>query len=311
MIISASRRTDIPARFAPWLANRLREGFVLVRSSYDMHAVTRVPLTPDVVDGIALWTKNAQPMTGHLTSLNGYAYYFQYTVTPYGKALEPGLPDVWTERIPDLLRLSETIGPERIVWRYDPVILTEEYTAAWHMEAFGRMAAVLAGHVRKCTFSFVDEYASTARQMAGVKRKIITAEDMRMLAGAFAEIAGKYGMALDTCCEALDLSAYGIGHASCVDRAILEELGGWPLNAVQAKSQRKGCGCVQSTDIGMYGTCVNGCRYCYANHDAASARRLYAMHDPSSPLLTGRVEAEDIIRPMEAASLRVGQLSMF
>lgn len=310
MIVSASRRTDIPACFAPWLARRLREGYALVRHPYDPHGVTRVMLTPDVVDGVVLWTKHAAPLMPYLDALNGYAYYFQYTVTPYGRALEPGLPDVWTERIPAVLHLSGMVGPERIVWRYDPVILTDTYTIPWHMEAFGRMAALLAGHVRKCTFSFVDEYASTARNMAGTGMRRITAEDMRTLAAGFAEIAAQHDIALDTCCEAIDLARYGIGHAACIDRRIIEALSGWPLKDAPAKGQRSGCGCMQSVDIGMYGTCVNGCRYCYANDGEAPARRLHAQHDPASPLLIGRLSPEDTVRDMDAGSLRIGQLSM-
>lgn len=311
MIVSASRRTDIPACFAPWLARRLREGYALVRHPYDPHQVTRVMLTPDAVDGLVLWTKHAVPLMPYVDALGGYTYYFQYTVTPYGGALEPGLPDVWTERIPAVLRLSDAVGPERIVWRYDPVILTDVYTVSWHAVTFGRMAALLAGRVRKCTFSFVDDYASTARNMAGTGMRRIAAEDMRALAAAFAEVAAQHGLALDTCCEAIDLTQYGIGHASCVDRRILEELGGWPLRDAPAKGQRSGCGCMQSVDIGMYGTCVNGCRYCYANADTASARRLYAQHDPASPLLIGRLSPEDTVRDTAAESLRIGQLSMF
>lgn len=311
MIVSASRRTDIPACYAPWLARRLQEGYALVRHPHDRRILTRVPLTSDVVDGLVLWTKHAAPLLPYLGALDAFPYYVQYTVTPYGEALEPELPDVWQTRIPALRRLAESIGASRIVWRYDPIILTRTYTIEWHIAQFERMAAQLAPYCRKCTFSFVDLYDSTLRNMAGTGIRAILPDEIRRLAASFAGIAAHYGLSLDTCCEAIDLSAYGIGHAACVDRAILEKIGGYPLTVSAAKRQRSGCRCMQSTDIGAYGTCVNGCLYCYANADAASARRLHAQHDPASPLLFGIPEEGDIIRPMKAESYRDGQMRMF
>ena len=308
MIISASRRTDIPACYAPWLARRLQEGYVLVRNPYNTRMLSRVPLSPDVVDGMVLWTKNFTPMLPYLDAIGDIPYYVQYTVTPYGKDIEPGLPE---DKIAAFLQTAERIGWERIVWRYDPIILTNQYTVEWHIAQFSRMAEVMAPSCRRCVISFVNMYRSTGRNMAGMQMKTITQQDMRAIAKAFSGIAADCNLPLATCCETIDLAEYGIEHNACIDRGILEELAGCPLNLQRAKGQREACGCMQSTDIGLYGTCTNGCRYCYANDSAAAARKLAAQHDPHSPLLAGTVRPDDIIHPMKAATCRENQLRMF
>ena len=286
----------------------MQEGYVLVRNPYNARMLSHVPLTPDVVDGMVLWTKNFTPMLPHLDALGDIPYYVQYTVTPYGKDIEPGLPE---DKIAAFLHTAERIGRERLVWRYDPIILTDNYTPEWHIAQFARMAEAMASSCRRCVISFVDMYRSTAHNMAGTQMKTITQQDMCAIAKAFSRIAADYALPLATCCEAIDLAEYGIAHNACIDRKILEELAGCPLNLQRAKGQRETCGCMQSTDIGLYGTCTNGCRYCYANDSDAAARKVAAQHDPHSPLLAGVVRPDDVIRPMKAASCRESQLRMF
>ena len=286
----------------------MQEGYVLVRNPYNARMFSRVPLTPDVVDGMVLWTKNFTPMLPYLDALGDIPYYVQYTVTPYGKDIEPGLPE---DKIGAFLHTAERIGRKRLVWRYDPIILTDNYTPEWHIAQFARMAEAMASSCRRCVISFVDMYRSTARNMVGTPMKTITQQDMRAIAKAFSRIAADYALPLATCCEAIDLAEYGIAHNACIDRKILEELAGCPLNLQRAKGQRETCGCMQSTDIGLYGTCTNGCRYCYANDSDAAARKVAAQHDPHSLLLTGVVRPDDVIRPMKAASCRESQLRMF
>ena len=129
MIISASRRTDIPAYYSDWFCNRLREGFVCVRTPMNFHQVSRIALSSDVVDGIVFWTKDPRPLMPRLEELRAYPYYFQFTLTPYGKDMEPGLPDKGAVLLPAFQMLSDMIGPERVIWRYDPILLTARYTA--------------------------------------------------------------------------------------------------------------------------------------------------------------------------------------
>lgn len=140
MIISASRRTDIPSFYGQWLVNRLREGYVLVRNPYHAKRLYKLPLNPETTDCIVFWTKNPLPMEPYLGTVSdlGYNYYFQYTLTPYGQAWESNLPPL-QRRLEALDRLSDRIGPERIVWRYDPIILDDTFTVQAHMERFATL----------------------------------------------------------------------------------------------------------------------------------------------------------------------------
>lgn len=311
MIISASRRTDIPAWYSQWLVNRIQAGYVLVRNPMNPRQVSRVTLSPDVVDGMVFWTKNPEPMLARLDAFRDYPYYFQFTVTPYGRDIESGLPNKNDVVIPVFQRLADTIGPQRVVWRYDPILINEKYTVAVHLRAFESMAKKLHGYTRKCTFSFIDLYQKTLRNTAPLALRGVTETDMRVLAKGFADIAAFYHLALDTCAETIDLAEFGIGHASCIDKAILEELAGYPLAIPKDPNQRKECGCCASVDIGAYDTCANGCLYCYANSDPAAARRNRGSHRPTSPLLIGEVTERDVIRDRAAESCRRQQTGMF
>ena len=311
MIISASRRTDIPTYYSEWFFNRLREGDVLVRNPMNARQISRISLSPEAVDGIVFWTKNPVPMLSRLGELEPYPYYFQFTLTAYGRDVEPNLPGKNGVLIPAFQELSRMAGRERVVWRYDPIFLSDRYTVEYHCRYFRVLAAKLGEYTEKCTVSFLDFYRSTARNMRSLHIREMTAAQQREMMERFSEIAGEYGLYIDTCSEAISLEDLGISHASCVDRERLERIGGYRLKVGRDRNQRKECGCAASVDIGAYDTCGNGCLYCYATDSPPRAAERVRVHRPDSPILFGTVGPEDVIREREAVSLREQQLSLF
>ena len=311
MIISASRRTDIPTYYSEWFFNRLREGYVLVRNPMNARQISRISLSPEAVDGIVFWTKNPVPMLSRLGELEPYPYYFQFTLTAYGRDVEPNLPGKNGVLIPAFQELSRMAGRERVVWRYDPIFLSDRYTVEYHCRYFRVLAAKLGEYTEKCTVSFLDFYRSTARNMRSLHIREMTAAQQREMMERFSEIAGEYGLYIDTCSEAISLEDLGISHASCVDRERLERIGGYRLKAGRDRNQREECGCAASVDIGAYDTCGNGCLYCYATDSPPRAAERVRAHRPDSPMLFGTVGPEDVIREREAVSLREQQLSLF
>ena len=311
MIISASRRTDISTYYSEWFFNRLREGDVLVRNPMNARQISRISLSPEAVDGIVFWTKNPVPMLSRLGELEPYPYYFQFTLTAYGRDVEPNLPGKNGVLIPAFQELSRMAGRERVVWRYDPIFLSDRYTVEYHCRYFRVLAAKLGEYTEKCTVSFLDFYRSTARNMCSLHIREMTAAQQREMMERFSEIAGEYGLYIDTCSEAISLEDLGISHASCVDRERLERIGGYRLKVGRDRNQRKECGCAASVDIGAYDTCGNGCLYCYATDSPPRAAERVRAHRPDSPILFGTVGPEDVIREREAVSLREQQLSLF
>lgn len=306
MIISASRRTDIPALYPEWFVNRLKAGEVLVHSPYNRKKVSRVPLSPDAVDCIAFWTKNPEPLLPYLKEIDymGYTYYFQMTITGYGKEMEENIPCV-EESIATFLLTSEMLGKERMDWRFDPIILTEEYPISYHLEKFEMMCEWLAKATTRCMISFVDSYRGKPPYLE------LEQEDMRTLALGLSEIAKKYRLALYTCAEKIDLKEYGIEHGACIDKEKIQRLIGYKLDLKRDASQRKECGCAKSIDIGMYDTCIHGCRYCYATKSLDSARKKQMQHDPKSPLLIGHLRGDETITDKAVSSNKDNQLSLF
>lgn len=311
MIISASRRTDIPAYYADWFYNRMDEGFVYVRNPLNPHQVSEISLSADVVDGIVFWTKDPRPLMGRLERLEDYPFYFQFTVNPYDRDLEPGVPRKSDEILPAFQQLSEMVGKERVLWRYDPIVLTDKYTIDEHTARFDALAKRLEGYTEKCIISFVDLYKKTQRNMADIPLLPLGEEEMRALAERFAGIATARGLLLETCAEGIDLEEYGIKHGCCIDRGLLERIGGVGLDVSKDKNQRMECGCVASIDIGAYNTCPHGCRYCYANFNDAVVRASLQEHDPHSPLLIGHLEEGDVVKKRNVASLKQTQGTLF
>lgn len=311
MIISASRRTDIPTYYSDWLFNRLKEEYVLVRNPMNFHQIGRVNLSPDVVDGIVFWTKNPVPMLGRLSELEKYNYYFQFTLTAYDKDVEPNIPNKNSVIIPAFQELSKAVGRDRVVWRYDPILFNDRYTLEYHCKYFNVLASKLGDYTEKCTVSFLDIYHNTARNTQPLQIHVDT-EALRLeLIERFCETAKKHGLYIDTCSEAIELKQFGVTHSHCIDKERLERLGKCKLSVEKGKNQRAECGCVASIDIGTYNTCDNGCLYCYANYSRNTVVKNTREHNPASPLLFGEVSQHDVIKERAAKSLKEGQLSIF
>ena len=297
MIISASRRTDIPAFYGEWLLNRLRAGEVLVRNPMQSKQVSRILLTSQTVDALVFWTKNPENFLPCLPEIDtlGYSYYFLFTLTPYDATLEPGVPE--KGRIVEVFRrLSRLIGPERVVWRYDPVVLTDRCTPSWHVEEFGRLAGELSGYTERCIISFLDDYRKIRGRMRNTGYILPDKAMMGELAGRFADIGGKRNMKLFTCSQDVDLSCHGILHSRCIDADLVEHISGRRLLRVKkAGSQRHACGCVVSRDIGSYNTCTHGCLYCYAVSSQTQASLARRQYDPLSPMLCDYLRGDETI----------------
>lgn len=309
MILSASRRTDIPAYYSSWLFRRLQEGRVAVRNPYNPHQIRQWCFSPETVDCLVFWTKNPLPIMEYLEPIEslGYPYYFQFTLTPYGKGIEPGLPskDVLTETF---CRLGKKLGRNRVVWRYDPILLTDGIDAAWHIAAFERLADKLAPCTDTCVFSFLDSYAAMKKRM---RFQPLHQSDMEQIAAGFSRIAAARSIRLASCCEEFDGSAYGISHSACIDKNRIESIIGCPMSLAPDKNQRPLCGCFESVDIGLYDTCPAGCSYCYATKSNALVTRRFQAHDPSSLLLSGQIEDKDIVKECVAVSHKQRQTSFF
>lgn len=288
MIVSASRRTDIPACHMPWMLRRLSEGYALAANPYRPKQLARIPLIKGVTDCIVFWSKNPAPLLKALPEVEGFhiPFYIQFTLTPYGKGLEPGLPDK-KALIRTFRALSEKLGPERAVWRYDPILIGEGLSVADHLQLFAEMAGLLKGFTRRCIISFLDLYAHIKKPLAGVARPP-DEEECLLLAKGLSETAGERGIALFTCSEKLDLSAYGIAHAACIDQKLIESIVGGALSVPKDPGQRPDCGCIRSSDIGAYDTCPLGCIYCYGSRSRQAILERMAGSDPRSPLLCGR-----------------------
>lgn len=311
MIISASRRTDIPTYYFDWFHKRIKEGFVYVRNPMNIHQIGKIPLSPDAVDGIVFWTKNPSPMIDRLDELRDYIYYFQFTLNAYGKDVEPNVPSKSDFVIPSFQKLSQKIGKDKVVWRYDPILFNENYTMKYHVKYFEMLVNRLAGYTEKCTVSFLDLYRNTKQNTAKLGIENPTLQQKEELMQQFSEIAKAAGIYIDTCAEDIDLSKFGIRHAHCIDKERFERLGDYRLTVEKDRNQRLECGCIASIDIGAYNTCKNGCLYCYANYSKNTVSKNYYLHDPNSPLLFGTVTDIDMIKVRDVESCRERQMNIF
>lgn len=311
MILSVSRRTDIPNYYSEWFFNRIKEGFVYVRNPMNAHQVSKIDITPNVVDCIVFWTKNPEPMINRLNELDSYDYYFQFTLTGYGKDMECNVPHKKEKMIPVFQELSEKIGMQRVIWRYDPIIFTKKYTPEYHLKAFEQIAATLKGYTEKCVISFVDVYAKNMKNMELINSYKLDKTKLIKFAKKIAEIANDNGMMVGSCAESIDLSECGIEHNCCIDKSLMESIIGYKLKVNKDKNQRRECGCMESVEIGTYNTCKNDCKYCYANDSEENVIKNCSKYDPKSPILCGALDENDKITERKVKSLKEYQLSIF
>jgi len=303
VIISASRRTDIPAFYADWFMNRVRAGYFYRLNPFNNRQVSGFSLKPEHLDAICFWTKNPRPLLPHLAELDerGLNYYFQFTLNAYDRRFEPNLPPV-EERIETMIALAGRIGPERVVWRYDPVILSSATPVSWHLEQAERLADQLSESTRRLVFSFYDNYGKgqgrlhAALHGTGIFLKDITAPEQAAardtLVRGLKDIADRHGLRIFSCSEEIDLAAVGIEHGACIDGALIQEIFGCTPSTVKDRNQRPACRCVESVDMGIYNTCRFRCSYCYANFNEAQIETNCRKHFPDSPALLGRYEGE-------------------
>lgn len=261
-IISCSYRDDTPAFFSEEFFRDYRRGLAIVSTKYGPKAVS---LRPEDVFCFVFWTKNpSDHFIQHAKELKS-PWYLQWTITGYGKDMEPGLPEKGTvlKRFRDT---AESVSSRRVWWRYDPVLISDAYTVAWHKATFANMCAALDGYTDRCVVSFLDEYGKIKPLVKDGILRAPTKQEIHDLARSFADSAAKHGITVQTCSEGqYDLTAYGIQEAPCIDAAFIEREFGLTLPAaVKTPNSFRRCKCAVNTDIGMYHRCSHGCKYCYA-----------------------------------------------
>lgn len=273
MIISASRRTDIPSLHTEWFLNRLKENYVIVQNPINRNKFYRIPLNKDIVDIIVFWSKN--PNIDFLKNIQdlGYNFYIHFTITPYGKNIEKNLPDK-NILIKKFIDISRLFGNDKIVWRYDPIILNNELDINYHINNFKSFACQLNKYTDECVFSFIQIYSKIKDN---IKNIAVNDDDKIFLINSLKEIADKNNIKLKSCSQDFDIAE----KASCIDKEKIQKILGYSIKEKKDKSQRKLCNCIESIDIGSYNTCKNGCIYCYAN-----SKNILQYYDVNNALLS-------------------------
>jgi DNA repair photolyase len=299
MIINTGQRTDIPAFYSEWFANRLKAGFVCVRNPYNPNQVSRYRLDPSVVDVLVFCTKNPAPMFKYMDLLKDYGQYWFVTITPYGRDIEPNVPDKH-KLLDDFKKLSEMLGPYRVVWRYDPVFISDRYTEEYHLSAFRQISSALKDYTNTVVISFLDLYPKVKRNFPEAKE--VTKDQRIFLGKNMIEMATSCGMQLKTCAEGDELAKYGADCSGCMKISDYERAIGKKLDIPKVKGARAECACYLSCDIGAYNTCRHLCRYCYANAETKTVLAQSSLHNPNSPFLIGDYKGDDKIHDVPQKS---------
>ena len=271
MILSVSRRTDIPALYSDWFFDRIKEGFFLVPSPMiENGKIAKVRIEPvkietnllggktisGNVDGIVFWTKNPRPMMARLDELDGFTYIFLFTLNSYDKEFETNLPS-FEERIKTFQELSQRIGADRVIWRYDPIFLSKDISVDWHVQQFENLAKQLSGYTKCCKVSFlIGKHSDIGTPNFSQKNEIIK---------HISRIAKQNDIQVEACADEVDFRRYGVKPSKCIDPILWEKLLNAKVKSKKLDKQRKYCGCMPCVDIGIYNTCTHGCLYCYAN----------------------------------------------
>jgi len=281
-IISASRRTDIPAFFTPWLIKRLREGAVLVKNPYS-GKVSEVSLRLEAVHSMVLWSKDFSPLLERIEEVERHApnLFFHFTITGVPEALERHTPEEG-RAVEDFRFISRRYSPAHVIWRFDPVVITDRLPFEAYEDSFARLAGKLKGYAAECYFSFMEPYKKVLRNFAkyaGQKLVELSVDEKQLYAGRLSAIAQKNGLRLSACCNEY-LVGEDIEQARCIDAERLAGLFGDMEVSLKPAPTREGCGCTRAIDIGSYDTCAHGCLYCYANSDKERAKKFLKSFNP-------------------------------
>ena len=291
MILNISGRTDIPAFYSDWLMNRFKEGFIDVRNPFNPKLVSRIMM--EDVELIFFCTKNPIPIVDKLKDINKKIY-FHVTLTSYKKDIEPNLPPK-KDIIEAIKKISNLIGKDNIVVRYDPILLNDNYTLEYHIKSFEKICELLDGYISKILISFIDDYKNVRNNYKVLRYKKFTESDYKKIGMSFSEIADKHNMVIHTCSEEKSLVEYGFIKNDCMSKELALKLTGKKYRKWQGRNN-KYCNCVEMADIGVYNSCKHFCKYCYANFDEKSVLENYSKHNPKSSLLIGELEKDDIIK---------------
>ncbi|GLQ05267.1 DUF1848 domain-containing protein [Sneathiella chinensis] len=282
-VISASYKTDIPAFYGNWFSRRMAAGWVAVRNPFNGH-LSKISLRPDAVSGFVFWTRNAGPFLPVLNALvaGRFPFYFQFTITGYPRLLEPSVLSR-DQAIDQVLRLAERYGPAAVVWRYDPILLSDLTPEAFHQQTFADISAALAGAVDEVVVSFTRFYRKTSLNLrrveagAGLAFRDPDATEKQALLDRLSSVAAAHGQTL-TLCTQPELAGPA---AACISADRLAAMGGTGFSR-KIQGNRDGCLCVQSRDIGAYDSCAQGCVYCYAVRRAEKGQAFVRHHDPAA-----------------------------
>lgn len=291
MILFVSGRTDIPAFYSNWFINRVEAGFVDVRNPFNQKLVSRIYFSD--VDLIMFCSKNPLPMINKLDILK-VPVLFHVTITPYGKDVEPNIPDKRLI-IDGVKKLSLVLSIDNVVVRYDPIFLSDKYNVDYHIRAFDKLCKNLNGYVNKIIVSFMDEYKNVRSNKNILKYRAFTREDYKKIGEAFSKSAYDNGMSVQTCFEDEDLTQYGFVKGECLSHELAYILTGKKFKSSNVRKEKK-CECVQMVDIGDYNSCMHMCKYCYANYDEKAVSNNFERHDDNSSLLIGSIQRDDVIK---------------
>ena len=288
MVLMVSGRTDIVAFYSEWFMNRYREGYVDVRNPFNRKLVSRINF--DDVDIIMFCTKNPIPIVSFLKEIDK-PILFHITLTPYKKDIEPNVIDKKLI-IESIKKISNIIGKDNAVVRYDPILVNDKYTIGYHKKAFQKLCEVLDGYINKIIVSFIDDYKNVRKNIDVLDYKKLSSEDYKEIGTSFSNSASSHNMKVHTCFEKEDLTEYGFIKDVCLSQNLAFKISGKGFKKWKARD----CGCVEMVDIGVYNTCNHRCKYCYANYDENKINDNMKKHNPNSSLLIGELESDDTIK---------------
>ena len=307
MIINTGSRTDIPAFFSEWFLNRVEEGFVCTRNPYN-DDIYKYPLDSKIIDCLCFCTKNPKPMLKHSDKLNDFNQFWFVTITPYGRDIERNVPS-FKRVIKSFKELSETLGVNKVSWRYDPIFITEKYSLDFHIDLFEEMASELHTFTDDCTISFIDLYQKVLRNFPEARE--VTRQEQLTIGENFARIADDYDIQMKTCVEGTLLDRFGFDSSGCMTQNVIEKAIGNNLKIPKGKYRIRECDCIFGRDVGAYNTCLHGCKYCYANSNMKLVKKNQKLHNPDSPLLIGEVKEGDVVKEINEPSFIDTQTRLF